>query len=533
MYGRYKKLSVYDNLSLDFNQPEETAKQTIWNKTENVNEQTDESIVYHGHTIRNRLSLTMPITAKNTFGGSYYIATNRLNTTSSSLLHDNPISSDIRRRSTYLDQEVTLKNTTVLKPNGMTLECTGDYFNRHSDSNSNYWYGKTPTASSADKSSLSMYKFSIDATDSHNPKHIWKYGASIQYITSEYTPSTRKDEENSEQFRTSQTPSRTSGWVPLVYFSAMGQLWKMMYSAGVNFQSNRISYKTLPDGAKSSSTQWGINPTVQLMMPLGKNGKHSLMVNYKRTLDNIPYAAISSAIEWSDTHNYTTGNPKLKSPSSDFVMAGASLFRNTINVTALYAHSKNSIYWETKKSTASADVFYTTPVNLPGRDVYGLGIEINWKPAKFWNMKLSGRTEIHPEDLTLDEVYYNKTRIRQYYTMYNSFNFAHGWGGMVNAIFEPTYKTFDRTYYKVYNIGGQIYKSACKNKLQFTVIFNALGNRRKYDRSANGCLVSYNNCTSVQSIGVSVTWRFSGGKSTSVNTIDNATQEFHEIVDVR
>lgn len=287
LYGRYKNLSIYNNFSMNFNQPEETAKQTIWNQTENTHEQTDESIISHGHIIKDRFSLSASLNKKNTFGGSYYIATNKLNTTTGSLFQDKLIQSDIHRISTYLEQEVTLKNTTVLKPNGMTLECVGDYFNRHDNSNSNYLYGKTPLTTSEDKSSLNMYKFAMDVTDACNPKHIWKYGASIQYITSEYTPTTR-DTEDLTRFQTSQTPTRASGWTPLAYFTAMGQLWKMMYNAGVNLQVNRISYKILPDGTTSSSTQWGFNPTVQLMMPFGKNGKHALMLNYKRTLDEIP-----------------------------------------------------------------------------------------------------------------------------------------------------------------------------------------------------------------------------------------------------
>ena len=61
--------------------------------------------------------------------------------------------------------------------------------------------------------------------------------------------------------------------------------------------------------------------------------------------------------------------------------------------------------------------------------------------------------------------------------MYNTFSFNHGWGGMLNLMYEPTYKTYDRTYHAVYNIGGQIYKTMCKDKLQLTLTFNALGDR--------------------------------------------------------
>ena len=58
------------------------------------------------------------------------------------------------------------------------------------------------------------------------------------------------------------------------------------------------------------------------------------MLSYKRTLSDIPYTAISSVINWSDTYNYTVGNPDLKAQSADIVMAGLSA-RNKINLTAL------------------------------------------------------------------------------------------------------------------------------------------------------------------------------------------------------
>ena len=533
MYYRYKNLSIYDNLSLNFNQPKETAEQTIWDPATDLRSEINEETKYKGYTINNRLSLTQQINDRNSIGGSYYIATNRLNTTSTTLGNDvNAIQSMIDDKSSYLDQEATLKYTSILSQRGTTLDIIGDYFNRQTDSKSNYSYSDNTSSISEDESSLNMYKLSVDLTDPRSQKLVWKYGASIQYITSDYTP-TLGTTNNEDRFQTSLIPTRTSGLTPLAYVSAMGQIWKIRYSAGVNFQLNKISYETLDDGAKSSDIQWGINPTVQLMMPLDKNGKHALMLNYKRTLDDIPYAAISSTIRWSDPYNYTVGNPDLKSPTADMVIAGASLFRNILNLTAVYAHSKNAIYWETLQSPTASDVFYTMPVNLSAENMYGVGAEINWSPVKPWTMKLSGRLEIHPEDITLGGIYYGDTRLRQYYAMYNTFSFKHGWGGMLNLMYEPTYKTYDRTYHTVYNIGGQIYKTMCKDKLQLTLTFNALGDRRKYDRYANGNKVTYNYTTPVQNIGISLVWRFSGGKSVNVNAVENGSQNFKDVKDIR
>ena len=533
MYYRYKNLSIYDNLSLNFNQPEETAEQTILNPVTDLCTEINEETRYRGYTIKNRLSLTQQINDRNSIGGSYYIATNRLNTTSTTLGNDaSAIQSAIDDRSTYLDQEATLKYTSILSQRGTTLDIIGDYFNRQTDSKSDYSYSDNTSSISEDESSLNMYKLSVDLTDLRSQKLVWKYGASVQYITSDYTP-TLGTTNNEDRFQTSLIPTVTSGLTPLAYVSAMGQIWKIRYSAGVNFQLNKISYETMDNGAKSSDIQWGINPAVQLMMPLDKNGKHALMLNYKRTLDDIPYAAISSTIRWSDPYNYTMGNPDLKSPTADMVIAGASLFRNILNLTAVYAHSKNAIYWETMQSPTASDVFYTKPVNLSAENMYGVGAEINWSPVKPWTMKLSGRLEIHPEDITLGGIYYEDTRLRQYYAMYNTFSFNHGWGGMLNLMYEPTYKTYDRTYHAVYNIGGQIYKTMCKGKLQLTLTFNALGDRRKYDRYANGNKITYNYTTPVQNIGISLVWRFSGGKSVNVNAVENGSQSFKEVKDIR
>ena len=533
MYYRYKNLSIYDNLSLNFKQPEETAEQTIWNESTDLRTEIEEETKYRGHIINNRLSLTQQINNKNSIGGSYYIATNKLNTTSTTLGNDvNAIQSMIDGKSTYLDQEATLKYTSILSQRGTTLDIIGDYFNRQSDSKSDYSYSDNTSSVSEDESSLNMYKLSVDLTDPRSQKMVWKYGASVQYITSDYVP-TLSTADGSDRFQTSLVPTRTSGLTPLVYASAMGQTWKIRYSIGVNWQLNKIEYETKDDGKKSSDTQWGINPTVQLMMPIDKNGKHALMLNYKRTLDDIPYAAISSTIRWTDPYNYTVGNPNLKSPTADMVMAGASLFRNLLNLTAVYMHTKDNIYWETLQSSTASDVFYTTPINLSSADMYGVGAEINWSPAKPWTMKLSGRLEIHPEDMTLGGIYYGETRLRQYYAMYNTFSFNHGWGGMLNLMYEPTYKTYDRTYHTVYNIGGQIYKSMCKDKLQLTLTFNVLGDRRKYDRNTNGNKVTYNYTTPVQNIGLSFVWRFSGGKSVNVNAVENGSQNFKEVKDIR
>lgn len=358
---RYKNLNVYDNLSLNFNQPEETADQAVWNQSTGLRTQINEETKYRGHNINNRLSLTQQINGNHSLGASYYVATNRLKASSLTIgSQENAIRPAIESKDNYLDQEATLKHTAKLGRRGTTLDITGDYFNRQSDNHTGYSYGDNTSDVSEDESSLDMYKLSVDVTDPRSQKLVWKYGASVHYIVSDYHPAIGVSNQT-DRFQTSQTATTTKGLTPLAYVSAMGQIWKINYSIGVNWQLNEIKYKTSDDGIESSDTQWGINPTVQLMMPLDKKGEYMLMLNYKRTLDDIPYAAISSTVRWSDPYNYTVGNPDLKAPTADMLIAGASLFRNLLNLTAVYSHTKDNIYWETRQNPGASDVFYTIP----------------------------------------------------------------------------------------------------------------------------------------------------------------------------
>lgn len=314
-----------------------------------------------------------------------------------------------------------------------------------------------------------------------------------------------------DRFNVSSIPTKTTGFTPIVYTTAQGMVWRLRYSAGINWQLNRISYEDKSVGIKSHNIQWGINPTIQLMMPWGAKRNHALMFNYKRALSDIPYSAISSVINWEDSYNYTVGNPDLKAQSADMVMAGLFFLRNKVNVTALYAHTHNRIYWQTSRSVDNSDVFYTKPVNISGQSAWGFGAEWMEAPLKQWKFKLSGRVEITPENTTIGNRHYGKTRFKEYFYFNNNFRFSNGWGGMLNLNFEPTYRTLDRTYHAVYNVSGQVYKTFLKDNLQVAVDFTPLGNRRKLDRKAGMNRVSYKYTTPVQYVGLSLTWNFSGG----------------------
>lgn len=522
---RYKDLSIYDNLYLGGTKVEEKSEQ--WQTGPNLYSYLMETTKSNGFDFRNRLSLTQQFKSGAQLGGSYFITTNRTRPNSYSYMGDGQ--SVIEKRITSTVQEGTIKLMLPLNKKGSAIEITGDYLNRKHHENDYYSLDKDLIGSTLDKTDLNMWQLKADFLYPRSRKLSWKFGMSTQWINSTFSPDIIME---TDKFNLSYIPSKTSGFTPIVYATVQGMLWKLRYSAGLNWQLNRIEYEVRFTDVKDHNTQWSINPVLQLMMPFGAKMEHALMLSYKRNLNDIPYTAISSVINWSDAYNYSIGNPNLKASSSDMIMAGLSLIRNKINITAVFARQHDRIFWQTFQSDSNPNVFYTKPINLSGQSMWGIGVEWIEKPVKWWKFKLSGRVEINPENITMDNIYYGKTRLKEFFFLNNNFVFPKGWGGMLNIDFEPTYKIFDRTYYGVYNVNGRIYKNFLKNNLQLALDFTPFGNRRKLERKAGENKITHKYSSPVQYLGFSLTWNFSGGKDVDVNVVDGI-QEYYETKDNR
>ena len=520
---RYKGLGIYDNMYLGVSKFKENTEQ--WISYPDLLTFVTETTKSQSFGFRNRLSITQKLNCGAQLGGSYFLSTNRPHQLSVAV-NDNSVSSIDKHINTIL-QEGTIKLSLPLKKKGNILEFTADYFNRNNHKDANYTWDGNVAGNTNEKNNLNLWKLKAEFGYQVSRKLTWKLGATSQWISSTFTPSSTIE---NDRINVSTIPTSTTGFTPTIYAQVQGMTRKIRYSAGLNWQLNKIGYTDKTNGTQNNNTQWAINPTLQIMMPFGSRMNHGVMLNYKHTLNDIPYTAISSAINWNDSYNYTVGNPRLKAPSADIIMAALSLFSNKVNISALYAHTNNRIYWQTFPDYDNKDIFYRTPINISGQGVWGFGAEWIETPVKWWESKLSGRIEITPENIKIDNVYYGKTRFKEYFSFNNSFTFSNGWGAMLNANLEPTFRTLDRTYHAVYNVNGQIHKMFMDNNLQFAIEFTPVGNRRKLDRFTGTQTISYKYTSPVQYIGLSMTWNFAGGKKVRVNAVDGI-QDYHETKD--
>lgn len=520
---RYKGLGIYDNMYLGGSKSKENTEQ--WISAPDLLTFVTETTKSQSFGFRNRLSITQQLNRGTQLGGSYLISTNRPHPLSVAV-NDNSVSS-IKKRINTIVQEGTIKFRLPLKKTGSVLEFTADYFNRNNNKNADYTWNSNIAGTTHEKDNLNLWKLKAEFGYQVSRKLQWKFGATSQWISSTFTPSSGID---NDCFSVSSTSTSTIGFTPTIYALAQGMTRKIRYSAGLNWQLNQIGYNDMTNGIKSHNTQWAINPTLQIMMPFGSGMNHAVMLNYKHTLNDIPYTAISSTINWNDSYNYTVGNPALKAMSADIIMGALSLFRNKVSLSALYTHTHNNIYWQTFRDTDNKEIFYRKPINISGQGAWGFGAEWIETPAKWWDLKLAGRIEITPENITIDNVHYGKTRFKEYFSFNNNFTFPNGWGAMLNTNLEPTYRTLDRTYHAVYSVTGQIHKMFMDNNLQFAIEFTPAGNRRKLDRFVGNQTISYKYTSPVQYIGLSMTWNFAGGKKVKVNVVDGI-QNYHETKD--
>lgn len=518
--SRVKNLSIYDNFSLGEIKNKSVTLQTTHGDTNDYS--IEEKELNHGTFFKNRLSLTQQFASGSTIGASYFLSTNKSFPSSITPLKE--INGDAH----VVSQEGTIKSVVPVKKIKGKWEIAADYYNRTSKQNKQYVEYSSNSGVSEEKSNLNFWKFaSVLSHQIPKMSMMGKYGISVQTISSKYTPVLL---DMSESLDLTNSPYKVQGLSMECYASFGGMLGAMQYNLGLKGRMNKIEFTDLEQQLDNENSQWAITPTVQLMYPLGKKQKHSLLFTYKRVLNDIPYSVISSVSTWVDPYNYVTGNPDLVAPSSDLIMVGIQLFRNKLMLNGMFARTHNKIYWQTFKDENRENVCFTKPINLAGQNLWGVGGEWSENPTKWWHFKLLGRFELRPENLKLDEQLFKDNHVKWYFSFDNNFYFKKGWGGYLNADYEPKYHTYDRIYHDVYSVGGQVYKSMLNGKLQLALDFVALGQRRQLDRQLSKEAVTRKDITSVQRLGITAIWKFSGGKKVKVNVVDGIL-EYREIKD--
>lgn len=468
-----------------------------------------------------RVSVGYDFNKRTSLKGNYVLSTSEGRPSSKTVNGDAISKLNQRNQSTV--NEGTLVFKSELNDNGTTIYLLGDYYGRVYRQNRDFVTLPGEPTHDYYKNTSGMWNIygsiQIPLNDEHNLT-----AATDTYIISEhYRPSS----DNNGKYATDDVAANNGGVMPQVSLTAKGRFGKLQYSAGVNWKQNRIKYEPLNGAGKVRNTQSAFSPTIQLRLPFA-NGRHALSMNYKKTLGDIPYSALTPVVKWEDPYNYTVGNPDLTAKTSHRVGLMANLFGGLLDLSASYAYSKNIIMWETFTDPDNSDIHYSTPINSGNdRDCF-FDAGLNIKPLRQWRLKLMAGLRVSPEDTWVSGNYYGNTRLKQFYKIDNSFTFSHGWGGELTLFYEPTFRSYNDTYRYVYQAYGNVYKLFLKNTLQVVFDFWPLDRRRIMNTRVGDQVITRKYAIRNTSVGLTVRWWFNGGRNVNTN-FANGTQGYEEI----
>lgn len=428
--GNVNRFSFYEGFYLNRLDYEEKQQFSYATPTRTFNKET-----LNRTGFLNQISLSQGIGEKVRVGAVWQI----------SLTDDDPLSESLTEGNTDIirSHNRTLQNQAVLSVNarlsdkGATLSLKGEWLGRHHTS-SQIYAGADKSAAEYDVNNRNdQYLGRIDLTLPVSDNHEVTAGASALWIDSKERPNLLHS--SLETLMLSEICANATGLTPLVYVTSRGTFSRLSYDVGLNWQLNRISYTYLNSGTTNRNTQWSVNPSLQLLIPLGKRKEHNISVAYKHILDKIPYSAISSATTWTDYNNCTVGNPDLKAPTEHLVSVGSSLFDNMLSLNAMYMHDRNSIYWKVTHRGNDNEINIFQPVNLHPVNQWMLNAEWRMRAASFCDFKLMVNYMWSPENLTIDGTHFNGPGFRQYYVFNSNFRWCNTWGASLMAYLEPTY----------------------------------------------------------------------------------------------
>lgn len=330
-------------------------------------------------------------------------------------------------------------------------------------------------------------------------------GAEFDAVLSEYT---LVDSYGESAFDENVSSASTKGYTSRIFALATGSYKGMEYRAGLNLQSNTISYQDHTYGLNATNTKFGINPTVKLLYNLGKKKRNHISLTYRHSLGNIPYRAITPYRYWSDKFNYTTGNPALKSPQADIAMLIFSLNGSGFNIGFTYRHDRDQIYFKTFDDPDMEGVTYTQPVNIGNSHSTSLNAEANIKAGKWLKSKFHVSAEILKENSPVDGIMYNNYNPRFYISLNNSFSFGSGFGAVLNGEWQSGYRYYDKWHSDIYTVWGSLYKFFPKEKLRISIDFTAFANSIGTVTEGLGYSIISDDLTERRYIGISASWNF-------------------------
>lgn len=342
--ARFGKFSLYDSPFTMWMNNKEWSSQVFSNIPSNNVVNLLDDVKYKGFT--NALSLNYEFNNSSNLGISWNLSYNKIKTDN---INENTnkidLYSEVSCQQNYLS--LNYKNDLTDKDN---LSFNGEWMNRHYVKNQCRDFNDDADSYGRLSQNADIYQAKLDYQHKFSNNFMLNFGSTYKAIDLRI----KENRINSGNYTFQKILAQT----PLVYASLQGTLHHVNYYVALNWQLNKVKVSDM-----NSYHQKSWNPTAQLSYSFGSEYQNQLMLIYKHILDNIPYDALVDKKVWTDSYNYSIGNPQLKSPTEHYLSLVLGLFNNTLNLSASYMYDVNTIYWQSFTENDS-EINYVKPINL-------------------------------------------------------------------------------------------------------------------------------------------------------------------------
>lgn len=509
-YSRHKGLSLYNRLQVDTkNYTEEFTN--IYAQPQAINVYTGET-ESSNRLVTNRFSINREFNRHHTLGASLYLAYN--GGKASSEMHRIERNYYFEGENQHSDTELTLKYCYTYGYRNSTIDVLLDVFDRRTQTENLSLYGFGVGTELGESPSITLWRGMVESRQVLSERIQMLSRLDLRSHSSLYDAD--KYNSNFLGAPTIQGILLQRGTMVNGSIEVLASWQRLQFSVGLWAKLNHTEAVEV----HKTWSQHCLSPHLRVEFPLDVEGQNQLALSWQRRLDDIPYAAQSPAMRWSDPFNFSMGNVELQAPITSTLMLNASLWRGRLNLTSACSKVEKEIYWQTSIAQGQTDVFYTQPVNVDQLRLWSLQGELNLHPASWWQLKAAAQLTWRMEDATVGDEHYAEHHLQQRYTMDHNFHFGHGWMASLHGEYEPRHSLYERTYHATWHLGGEVQKGWLDNRLQTSLLFVALGRNRHLDRRIDGSYICYQYRTPLQQLGLRVTWNFRGGHKVKVGTVE-------------
>jgi hypothetical protein len=405
-----------------------------------------------------------------------------------------------------------------------------DYFHNKADNPENYnaEYSGYMNVDSVYRSDIFTKNNTYAATAdwSHHFSDVSTLSVGAKYVRNEMDNNTLYESLMGAEWNTIDPLSSVNSYTENIYavyglFSS--RIQKVSYSLGLRGEYTLTSPYTSQTDAVEKQKYFKPFPSVNVMFPLNESGKHSLVVNYHRTITRPSFQQLNPYRVALTEYQYLAGNPKLQPALADDGSVALNLFYK-YNLTAGVTNTKNDFGIVFVSDPDTPGMIIKTVDNVTQNTNWYLSINGSVNITKWWQMYLTMTGKINN-----NKIFGEKRSINSFNGyMNNTFSLPEeikldvsGW--YQSPFFDGNTKfTLNRP-----GLNATLRKQFLKNKLTATLFINdILGSTHTVvennERDFSQVMKGWGNATT---IGASLSYSFQSGKKVSDKKVETGAAE--------